>query len=78
MSMIYSTETWHMFDHLCRILLNFFVYHEVNRSLFRNLVFNTLRCMPEEVIFYSVYGTVDPWPLLAFRVVSIWVLTVLV
>ena len=67
-----------MFDHLCKIMLNFFAYHDVKRSLPRNLVFNTIRCMPEEVIFYAVYGTLDPIPVLAFRVVTIWLLTAVV
>ena len=78
MSMIYSTESWHMFDHLCRVMMNYFAYHDVNRSLLRNIVFNTLRCMSEEVVFYFVYGTVDPWSILTFRIVSIWLLTVFV
>jgi len=34
--------------------------------------------MPEEIIDYMVYGTIDPPEILAFRLLSIWVLTVAV
>ena len=78
MFLVYSTEQWHLFDHLVKVMMNFFNYHDVERSLTRNLIFNTLRCMPEEVIMFVIYGTVEEAPLLWFRLVSIWVLTVVV
>ena len=34
--------------------------------------------MPEEIIDYVVYGTIDPPEILAFRLLSIWVLTMAV
>ena len=57
--------------------MNYFNFHDVKRSLLRNLVFNTLRCMPEEVIYNLLYGTVDPPEVIYFRIASIWVLTIL-
>lgn len=54
--MMYCTEQWHFFDHTFKVLGNHFTYYNVERSLGRQLVFNTLRCMPEEVIMYLTYG----------------------
>jgi len=34
--------------------------------------------MPEELIMFAVYGRVDPPEVLAFRVVTVWVLTIIV
>ena len=78
MSLIYSTEAWHLVDHVIRILMNLFFYHDVKRGVARNLVFNTLRCMPEEFIFYALYGTIEPRPVLLFRLASIWLVTIVV
>ena len=73
---IYSTESWHFFDHVMKVLLNYFNYWNVDRSLLRNIIFNTLRCMPDEFIVYAVHGTIDPPELLLYRLLSIWALTV--
>ena len=78
MCMVYCTEQWHFFDHVMKVLMNYFNYYSVDRSLGRNLVFNTIRCMPEELITYMVYGRVDPPEVLVFRLCSIWVLTAVV
>jgi len=61
-----------------KVLLNHFGYYQIERSLARNLVFNTLRCMPEELINYSVYGTVDSIEIIIFRLCSIWAITIFV
>mmetsp|Transcript_40009 Transcript_40009/g.52378 ORF Transcript_40009/g.52378 Transcript_40009/m.52378 type:complete len:147 (+) Transcript_40009:168-608(+) len=76
--MIYCTEQWHFFDHVMKVLMNHFNYSHVERSLGRNLIFNTLRCMPEELIAYIVFGRVEPTEVLLFRLCSIWLLTIAV
>ena len=78
MNLVYNTEAWHFFDHAVRVMINFYSFHDVRRSLLRNLIFNTLRCMPEEFIFYALYGDVDPVPVLVFRIASVWTLTIFV
>ena len=46
--------------------------------MWRNLIFNTLRCMPEELIMFAVYGQFPTNELVAFRLVSVWVLTIII
>ena len=78
MNTIYSTEQWHFFDHCVKIMGNYFGYHKLERSLVRNLIFNTIRCMPEELIMYLTYGKVDPIEVIVFRLASIWAITIFV
>ena len=78
MDMVYDTEHFHFFDHVIKVLLNYFSYWHVERSLLRNLVFNTLRCMPDEFIIYAVHGVIDPPEVLVYRMISIWALTIAV
>ncbi len=78
MYMAYSTEFWHCFDHFCKVMMNHFGHYGVKRSLLRNLVLNTIRLMPEELLFYCLYGDVTPWSTIAFRLLNIWGFTVLV
>ena len=78
MSKAYSSEYFHFFDHVMKVLLNYFGFCKIKRSLMRNIVFNTLRCMPDEVIMYVVFGTIDPPEILLFRLLSVWILTVAV
>ncbi len=47
MLLIYGTELWEHVDHALKIISNLVSFHE--RSLGRNLVFNTIRCMSNEV-----------------------------
>jgi hypothetical protein len=44
---MYSTELWSNIDHAFKIMTNLVAFHE--RSLLRNIVFNTIRCMSDEV-----------------------------
>ena len=78
MNLVYSTEQWHFFDHVIKVYINYFNFPKIERDLFRNLIFNTVRCMPEELIMYIVYGTVPSNELIAFRLISIWILTIFV
>lgn len=75
MMRVYSTESWHFFDHVMKVLMNHFAFWNVERGLARNIVFNTLRCMPDEFIVYYVYGTIVSPELLLYRLLSIWALT---
>ena len=72
---VYSTESFHFFDHVIKILLNYFNFWHLERSLPRNIIFNTLRCMPDEFIVYAVHGNIDSLDLMLYRLVSVWVLT---
>ena len=47
MLLMYSTEFWNNIDHAIKIIGNLVAFHE--RSLMRNLTFNTVRCMSDEV-----------------------------
>ena len=75
---VYSTESWHFFEHIMKVLMNHFGHHKLDRSLPRDLFFNTVRCMPEELIFYIVNGDCPSTELIMFRLWSIWLLTVFV
>ena len=76
--MIYSTEQWHFFDHFMKIMMNQLNFPNVQRSLLRNLIFNTLRCMPEEVYFYYCLGDVTPDDMIIFRLACVWLITIVV
>ena len=47
MLLMYGTEFFEWVDHLIKIISNLVAFHD--RSLTRNLVFNTIRCMGNEV-----------------------------
>lgn len=47
MLLLYNTEFFEWVDHLIKIISNLVAFHD--RSLTRNLVFNTIRCMGNEV-----------------------------
>lgn len=47
MLLMYSTQLWGNIDHAIKIISNLVAFHE--RSLIRNLMFNSVRCMSDEV-----------------------------
>ena len=47
MLLVFNTELWENIDHAIRIVSNLVLFHE--RPLVRNMVFNTFRCMANEV-----------------------------
>ena len=54
MLLIYGTEFFEWVDHLIKIISNLVAFHD--RSLIRNLVFNTIRCMSNEVNNHLVFN----------------------
>ena len=54
MLLMYGTEFFEWVDHLIKIISNLVAFHD--RSLTRNLVFNTIRCMGNEVNNHIVFN----------------------
>lgn len=75
---VYMSETWHCYDHLVKISMSYFGNPKVERSFTRSLIFNMVRCMPDEIYFYLILGSSTPWSIIAFRIFTVWALTVVV
>ena len=73
---IYLTESWHLFDHTMKIANNYFGHAGLKRSYTRNVVFNIHRCMAEEPLFWILYGYVDHWYFILWRICSIAIMSV--
>lgn len=75
---VYASETWHCYDHLVKVCMSYFGHPTLERSLTRNVIFNCLRCMPDELYFYVLLGQVTPWSIIAFRILTVTALTIVV
>lgn len=72
---LYGTEIWANFDHFVKVMTNHCAHYSVKRSYERNLVFNLMRCMADETLFYMYYGQIPPFSTLFNRVFLIFLFT---
>ena len=51
--LVYYSEQWVHVDHVFKVISNLVAFHD--RSLLRNLVFNTIRCMSDDVNSHVIF-----------------------
>lgn len=69
----YSTELWENTDHMLRVIANLVAFHD--RSVVRNMAFNTVRCMANETDGYLLFDDSKTFLLYLGRVLGVWVMT---
>ena len=71
--LMYYSEPWGHIDHVFKVIANLVAHHD--RSLLRNLVFNTIRCMTDDANGHVIFSSTPSCCDATLKVVGIWLLT---
>lgn len=73
MLLMYSTELWNNIDHAIKIISNLVAFHE--RSLLRNIVFNSIRCMSDDLDNHITFEVRLSDTKYLSRLLGVWAMT---